>query len=185
MPRRWQPRIDKLKTKDFPHGTHARYNCGCKCLPCRAAHSRFNTLLALRKAQGRENPVVPGLRVITHIKALRRAGMGLREICKQAGVKRDSIRLVLMGQRNLRKQAALRILALRYQPALGSLIDAAPTWRLIRQLLAEGYPKARIAYEMGMKTPALQIKTDMVTVRTALRVRIVYYRLVGQEQRYG
>jgi hypothetical protein len=56
------------------------------------------------------------------------------------------------------------------------MVPARRTWRLIEQLLEEGFSKARIARELGMQTPALQLRRARVLARTELAVEKLWRR---------
>lgn len=72
---------------------------------------------------------------------------------------------------------ALRDALLRMDPAWCDLHgEARPTWERIEWLLAEGFSKARIARELGMKRPALQLNRHRVTVRNAAKVEALWRR---------
>jgi len=62
-----------------------------------------------------------------------------------------------------------------------TLLPAAPTWRLLEHLFAEGFTKARLAKLLGYKTPALQINRWVVTAKTALKVEKLYCFLLDQK----
>jgi hypothetical protein len=52
----------------------------------------------------------------------------------------------------------------------GALVSAKKTWRLLDQLLDEGFTKTRLARELGFKSRALQIGKNKCTVEMAGRV---------------
>lgn len=56
------------------------------------------------------------------------------------------------------------------------MVPAGRTWRRINQLLEEGFSKARLARELGMHTPALQIGKTRVLACTELAVAKLWRR---------
>jgi hypothetical protein len=75
--------------------------------------------------------------------------------------------------------------ALRRQHAsgklpLGSHVSAAETWRTIRHLRREHFSQAEIAGRLGLPRRRLEWDADVVTVRTALRVRLLVRRLMDE-----
>jgi hypothetical protein len=57
-------------------------------------------------------------------------------------------------------------------------MDAAPTWKLLDELLSWGYKKAHLAKLLGKKTPALQFKRTWVTANNAAKVRELHDKLL-------
>lgn len=50
---------DPSQWADRPHGTRMRYIAGCRCVACRAAHSRVVCHYDRLARTGRGNPLVP------------------------------------------------------------------------------------------------------------------------------
>lgn len=61
---------------------------------------------------------------------------------------------------------------------LGMTIPASETWKRIRQLKPEFGSEAAIARRLGFKDRHLQFQADVITVRTALRVRLLYRQMM-------
>lgn len=163
-----------------PHGTRLRYVSGCRCVPCRAANSRYETeRLAARKA-GDWRGVVDAAPAVAHIRRLGRAGVGNRSVAAAAGLARGTVVGLLSGRRaRIRAHHLARILAVTADArADGSYVPAGPTWTLVRGLLEEGYTKGRIAQEIGARTPKLQLGRRRVLAGTALRIEKLYRRLM-------
>jgi hypothetical protein len=127
------------------------------------------------------NGIVPAEAVRAHLKTLSRQGIGYKSVAAAADVSRTSLAKILCGTRQqLRAQAARRILAIdRDAVADHAIVTAAPTWRLVRRLLAEGFTKTELARRLGSKakTPALQLKQQNILAKTAARVER-FYRVV-------
>jgi hypothetical protein len=116
---------------------------------------------------------------LRHIKRLRGSGVGYKTIADRAHVSRSVVLRMIQGRiRRTRRSTAERILAVTVAAAApGSHIDAAPTWRLIRKLLARGHRKGALALLLGAKTRALQIGRKRCSAATAQKVRTLFERL--------
>lgn len=155
-----------------PHGDRLRYMSGCKCLHCRMANSNYETGRARARRAGEWNGLVDATPARTHLRRLSRKGIGYKTTADAASVARSVVAKIVAGTKlRIRASTARRILKTTVAArADGSPVAAAPTWRLINELLEEGFTKARIARELGSKTPALQIRRGFVRARTALLV---------------
>jgi hypothetical protein len=156
------------------HGSRLRYLSGCKCLKCRMANSNYEALRARARKNGDWNGLIDTIRVREHLFALSRAGVGYKSVADAADVGRTCLMLVRQGKRHhIRARAAKRVLAVTSAAiADGALVRAERTWRLIKQLLAEGFTQTRIARELGSqaRAPALQLRRDFVLASSALKV---------------
>lgn len=157
-----------------PHGTRRRYLSGCRCVPCRAANSNYQVGLDARKRAGEPAGLVDTAAACEHIRALSKSGIGQLSIAAAASVGRTVIREILAGrQTRIRAATSARILAVTTDArADKSLIDAAPTWAILDELIERGYTRGQLAAWLGSKarTPALQVGRTQVTARNALRV---------------
>jgi hypothetical protein len=94
-------------------------------------------------------------------------------------------RTILCGIRDgtrkrCRKQTQDKILGVTIQPwSDAHLVDATETWRMLDELLSQGWTKTELARRLGSKakTPALQLNRTIVTARNALRVKRLYKQL--------
>lgn len=159
-----------------PHGSRIRYMAGCRCLPCRAANSSYETGRALRRRQGLWNGLVSALQSRRHILMLSRAGVGYKTVGLVAGISKTVMFKIRAGQqRQVRALTEKRILAVSREAARGSsLVPAGETWRKIRWLLDEGFTKGGIALRLGAKRPALQLNRNVVTATNAKKVEALY-----------
>lgn len=164
-----------------PHGTRLRYMGGCRCVPCRAANSRYETERSAARRAGEWNGIVLAAPAAAHIFHLGRQGVGYKSVADASGVARSVVAKIRSGERqHVRAATASRILAVTADArADASTVPAGPTWRRVRQLLEEGYTKARLARELGAQTPALQLGRRRVLAITAVRVERLYQRLVA------
>lgn len=161
----------------MPCGTRAKYVAGCcRCMLCRAANSRYETERAARRRAGEWNGLVAATRARKHLLALSRAGVGRRSVVAASDVGHTVICDVKSGRKTqIRADTERRILAVTVGAKAGAaLVPAARTWQRIRVLLEEGFTKGAIARRLGRKTPALQIRKDRVTLRTAVNVERLY-----------
>lgn len=160
------------------HGDRLRYLAGCRCLPCRCANARYEQQRLAARRRGEWNGLVPAGPVRVHLRKLSAAGVGYKTAADAASVARSVVAKILRGERRqIRAQNAKRLLAVT--PAARadhSTVPAARTWRRINQLLGEGFSKARLARELGMRTPALQISKTRVLARTELAVEKLWRR---------
>ena len=161
-----------------PHGTRLRYLAGCKCFHCRRANSDYERERQAARAAGDWNGVVDAAAARAHLRRLARQGVGRRMVASASDVALSVVQAVRSGRKTrIRARTERRILAVT-KACRGDAVhvDARPTWERIEWLLAEGFSKARIARELGMKRPALQIKKHRVTVRTAAQVEALWRR---------
>lgn len=166
--------------RDRPHGTRLRYISGCKCVPCRAANSRYECERAAARRRGEGAGIVPATRARAHLRKLSRQGVGRRAVAAASDVAETILQLIGAGRRaRIRASTERRILAVDAAArADGTLVSAGSTWRRLEALLAEGFPKAEIARRLGYQTPALQLRPDRITARNAVRVERLYRRIM-------
>lgn len=161
------------------HGDRLRYMAGCRCAECRRANTEYEkTRVAARKA-GDWNGIVPAARSRDHIARLSTGGVGKRQVADASGISGSIIQQIISGARmNVRALTERAILAVTLEAiADHAVIDAGPTWRLLDELISNGYSKAHLARELGFKSPALQVKRTQCTVRTAYDVGLLHQRL--------
>lgn len=170
--------------EDKPHGTRIKYLGGCRCLPCRAASSRYEQDRARKRREGLGNGLVETNEVIAHLRFLSSKGVGNEAACDAAGIAKSSIQKVMSGQRmKMRAANARAILAITPEMAIrdGALISAGPTWRLIRWLMNEGMSKTEISRRLGRKRRGLQIGKTLVRASTASKIeRMVNIMRIGE-----
>lgn len=162
-----------------PHGTRLRYMAGCKCLRCRMANSNYETMRSRARKNGDWNGIVNAGPARRHIMRLSAAGVGRAQVSAASDIAFSIICSIKSGKRkHLRARTLRKILAVTTDcRADRAVVDASKTWRLIGLLLEEGYTKARIARELGRKTPALQVHRERVYASTAAAIERVYLRL--------
>jgi len=154
---------------------------GCRCIPCRAANSRYETGRLAARKRGEWNGVVTAAPARAHVLKLGRQGIGYKSVAAAASVALSVVAKIRSGERRqVRAATARRVLAVTAAArADASTVPAGPTWWLIRRLLEEGYTKGRLARELGAQRPALQLGRRRVLAITAVRVERLYRRLVA------
>lgn len=160
------------------HGTRARYRSGCHCMLCRAANSRYETDRDAARREGDTRGIVLAAAARAHILDLGERGVGYKAVAEASRVSKTIVFQIRQGKRLKIRQSTERAILAVTEEARGdaSLIDAAPTWTLINELLAEGYTKVQLAHWLGY-AHALQFKKKLITARSASRVERIY-RLV-------
>jgi plasmid maintenance system antidote protein VapI len=179
---------------DRPHGTYARYKLdGCRCYPCAAAASTYNTRRNRAIAYGTWQPFVDAAPVREHIRALQSCSLGLRTIAAAAGVDRKRLQAILKGrtergtapQAKVRPEIAAAVMAV--EPNLDVLpcktvIDGTGTRRRIQALVTIGWSQAKLAERIG-RTPGSfgnLIGDRPVTAASARLIRDLYDQLWNQ-----
>ena len=162
-----------------PHGDRIRYRAGCKCVPCRAANSNYETTRAAARRRGESNGLVDANEVRKHLKKLSRRGIGRDTVAEITGISSTTIDLYRRGQRTqLRAMRAKAILSISLDTVANDamLVPAAKTWEKIRWMLREGFTKSEIARRLGSKAtvPALQLNKSQITAKNAMRVEKLY-----------
>lgn len=164
-----------------PHGVRIKYIGGCRCVPCRAANSRYETERAAARKRGESNSIVPATRAKAHLLALSRAGVGRRSVAAACDVAQSVLHGVRTGRkRRIRASTERAILAVtRDAVADRALISGARTRTQIDYLLSEGFTKSELARRLGSKAkqPSLQISDEVVTAANAAKVDR-FYRLI-------
>lgn len=174
-----------------PHGTRVKYVIErCRCEPCRAANREASR--ARQKAMSRPDeawvPYVPAGPARRHVRSLMEQGVGPKSIAKLSGVPHGAISKLMYGDyvrgtkpsKRIRPETARKILAVTVDQAAGAQkIDAAPTWRLLDDLIARGWTKTYLAQRLGSRGPGLQIRRTLVRASTARKVEQLHTELAG------
>jgi hypothetical protein len=176
-----QPKFEAIRTKcaEKEHGTRARYVGDCKCLRCRAANSTYEVERDKQRRAGMTNHVVPSNAARAHLLKLSNIGIGRRTVAQASGVSATILHSIRQGNRpNIREDTERRILAVAVTcHADHALVDAAPSWRLLNELIDDGYSRKLLALWLGAKTPALQIRKDYITAANAHKVQRLYNQI--------
>lgn len=163
------------------HGDRLRYIAGCRCFPCRRANSAYEAERKVARAAGLGNGLVPAERARAHLKALSEAGVGRRMVRAASDVSETCLQEVIAGRKtNIRAATERAILAVTKGAAGdGALVPAKATWKMLDQLIEDGYTRSDLAARLGSKakTPSLQLNRDFVTVRNAYLVERLFEQL--------
>lgn len=165
----------------FDHGTRNRYMGGCKCVPCRAANSRYESSRLVARANGEWNGYVDAAPTRKHLRMLTRHGIGRDTVWDISGVSCTVQTKIRNGKRKqVRASTERRILAVTKDATNEmKLVPAAPTWQRINDLLREGFTKGSLALRLGYKRPAIQINRRMVRASTHKNIEQFYNRMMA------
>ena len=174
-----------VTTKQYPHGTNARYSLNfCHCDECSRAHREYEKS---RKLWQGEFPRVPPPLVDRgparrHVKKLMGRGMSHKRIAQIAGVPASVVGTLVYGRydraaKKIRRQTAEKLLAVEYTASGIMKVPAAEAVAIIDELLARGWWKALIAQRItGPQAKALQVArtaSGMVEASTILKLRVL------------
>lgn len=175
--RRIRKLIESCATK--PHGQRARYMAGCRCLLCRAAHARYNADCERRVRSGITNKIVPADRAREHLLQLSKLCIGRRAVRAATDIAESILQQIAQGKRlRIRQETERRILAVdRSARSDHSLVDAAPSWKILDELIERGYSKAQIARWLGKKTANLQLSRRKILACQAGQVQRLYAKV--------
>lgn len=161
--------------RPIPHGTPRGYWRGCRCTPCRAAVSQYETA---RADDGRR--LVDAAEVWAHV-APAVAKIGVARVAAAAGTSRACVRRIRDGQTlRVRVSTVRRLLgALDATKADGDVVAAHDTKRRLAHLVAEGFSLDAISAVAGVSVGQLRAIGHRVRVRTARRLLKAHRQLIG------
>lgn len=162
-----------------PHGDRLRYMAGCRCDQCRRANTAYEIERSKARKAGDWNGLVSADKARAHLSALSAKNVGRRSVSDVTGVASSILVEIIAGRKTrIRARTERLILAVTEAAAADrALIPAKATWKLLDELLADGYTKTELAHQLGYKRPALQLDREWVTVRNAHQVKCLYQRL--------
>lgn len=130
-------------------GTRSAYVGGCRCQECAEANTLYFRDYYVRYRLPIERTLVPAGPVEAHVRRLRAAGMGKRQIARAAGVAVVTVQRLSAGdtRRGVHARVAAAILAVRVDTWLR---DATGAQRRVRALAALGWTVQQIAAEAGV-----------------------------------
>jgi hypothetical protein len=156
------------------HGTRVRYMTGCRCVPCRAANSRYSCARELARKNGDRAGIVCASRARRHLEQLGRHGIGRYVAAEASGLNPRRIAESRSGKKkNIRERTERAILSVTLDArGAKTLVDARPVWVQIERLLGEGLTRRELARRLGSraKNPALQLSRRAITAQNAMRV---------------
>lgn len=162
------------------HGTNARYHLdGCRCRPCSKAAVEYDRRRNRLIAYGRWQPYIDAEPARRHVRGLMAQGMGWKRIARTSGVASGTLTKLLYGapargmapSKRIRPETAAKLLAVEADLAPAALVNAGPSWQIIRGLIANGYTRAWISSRIGQDGRALQLGRDRIEHRHALTIR--------------
>jgi hypothetical protein len=163
------------------HGDRLRYRAGCRCFLCRRANTAYEAARKIARAAGEGNGIVPAEKARAHLKALSAQGVGRRSVGAACDVADTVLAEIISGRKtNIRASTERAILKVTAAAAGdGALVPAKATWKMLDQLIEDGYTRTDLAARLGSKSkvPALQLKRDFVTVRSAYLVERMFEQL--------
>lgn len=153
----------------------------CRCEPCTPANRAYELrrTRAIRRPDGDWRPYVDATPAREHVEWLRACGIGLKTIAGLGGVPHGSLSKLIYGDpkrgmgpsRRIRARTAQRIMAVLPNRAAGAQkVPAAYTWRLLDDLIRNGWTKRDIAARLGQQSGGLQISRRAVRASTARAV---------------
>jgi hypothetical protein len=142
---------------------------------------------------GRWQPYVDAGPARAHVQALRRAGIGVDQIAKLAGLSGGHVRGLIYTRpdgtppyQRVRAGTARKILAVQIDDnnlAANAPVDATGTRRRLEALVAAGFTQARLAAALGRSQASLRrtMRASRVTAHTARTVRDLDERLWNRQ----
>ena len=149
-----------------PHGSHAKYALDrCRCDLCRRAQREYNLRRGRAIARPDEVwcPYVEAGPVREHIEWLATCGIGLKSLARLAGVPHGTLSKLVYGDparqmprsRRVRPTTARKVMAVMpYHAAGAQRVPAAPTWRLLNELITLGWSRADSPADWATRVPA-------------------------------
>lgn len=182
----------------YAHGQHAAYVLDrCHCPDCRASNKTYEKARAQRLVP----PFVLANQAREHIAWLATQGIGRKQIAKVSGVAHGTLCKIVYGDsqrgsgpsKRIRPETHDAIMAVTPADCGGNLkvIDAAPTWALLDEMIAAGIPKSEIGRALGTIGPGLQIKRTTVSPANRDKVKALHadwvsgYWLPVKRDRWG
>ncbi len=167
-----------------PHGDRLRYMGGCRCDPCRAANAAYERSRIEARKNGDWNGLVPAMAARRHLDKLSSQNVGRRSVAAATDIAETVLVKIMSGERKkIRARTERLILGVTTDAAADhALVDAAPSWKLIQELLDAGFTKTCIAHSLGAKTHALQLSKGQITVRHAADVKRLHQRLMASDE---
>ncbi|MGH3979925.1 MAG: helicase associated domain-containing protein, partial [Pseudonocardiaceae bacterium] len=163
------------------HATRAGYAKGCRCDPCTDANRSFEH----DRANGAGTDLVCAATARGHLRILTGRAATHKALARAAGLNVKTITEVADGTlARIRPETHTAILALTMhaaadatRPGRWASVPAGPTWQLLDDMIARGWPKAWIAREIGHDGAALQLHRDRVSAANAAAVAQLDSRL--------
>lgn len=169
-----------------PHGDRLRYCGGCRCDECRRANTRYERERAAARQSGDWNGIVDAARARAHMAKLAKAGIGRRTIADVTDIANTVLCDIRSGKKTrIRARTERLILAVTKDViADHALVPAAPSWKLIDEMVEAGFTKRFIASRlMGREARCLQLRKDSITARHAFDIARLHRDLMASDER--
>lgn len=178
------------------HGTNAAYVLDeCRCHPCAAACSEYNSTLKRDAAYGKAR-LVDAAPAREHVRSLMAANMGLKTVAARSGVSHGALSKLIYGaplpdggrrppSARIRQASADALLALLPDVSVladGAVVDATGARRRLQALGAVGWSVQQVSQRSGIDRQALDkiLRGATTSARTARAVREAYDALWNQ-----
>ncbi len=166
------------------HGTNRRYGAGCRCVPCRAAHSRYVSERRREHAAGIRRRV-PADEAREYVATLVALGASRAAIATAAGLSVQTVSEIARGRvATVYASTADRILGVTLSDLSGRHVIPNTTAReILRALQAAGFTRAEVARMTGRAYASLgEARSSRIRVSTERRI-VALYRLLARQGR--
>jgi hypothetical protein len=177
------------------HGTRVAYaygiepgqdrSKGCRCESCADAnrlyareHRRRQNRAFVHGIEEWQPAYVDNSEAREHLAWLTTQGVGLRTVEKRIGISRTSLLKIRSGKvTQSRPETIEKILGVGRSAVRGAaLVDAAPTWKMIDDMVKQGYRLGWIGQQLGAETFSLQLRKGRIQAKSARKVAELYER---------
>ena len=165
------------------HGSRWAYQAGCRCLLCSAANARYAADRRRACARGEWNGWVKPDAAKAKLDALEARQIGYRQAAKLAQISPMTAWKIRAGKSvYIRAHVERAILGIE-KPSLahGVKVNSYRTRHLLLCLTKEGYSRRDLAWRLGLQSGRLGLDHEACTVRNALKVRVLFARLTGED----
>ena len=170
--------------QDCGHASNGRYNNGCRCDACRAAHARAHKVNRYRNATGRTY-FVDAEPVREHIRKLYAIGYSNRELARM-GIPRSTLRNLMKGHSRteepvkvIKRETAERVFAIKGRALKRyTKVSAAAARLMLSEWKGAGVPVIAISRETGLARSTLDhiIHGKVDTIRAETLVRLLDHK---------
>ena len=114
--------------------------------------------------------------VVEHLEMLSAAGVGVGAVMAKTGLSKSTLQELRRGKKWVLPETERKILMVRPSDLAGGvMVDAKPTWRLIREMrLRFHIPKSEISKEIGNNGRSLQLGKKFIRLSNARAIKKFY-----------
>lgn len=171
---------DSLAAYRRPHGIQG-YWSGCRCVPCRSAHSGRTLELRRERANGRpSNAIVSAAPAREHLRKLSRSSVGVQAVAEVTGLNVRKLKDVRAGRRlNIRAECVRKILSVT-KDALsdGAQIPIGPSRRFVHLLTRAGFTQQELGRRLGIRGRFSLRSRKYITAKRAMEIERIYNRMI-------